>query len=134
MPYLLEQKVGGVVVLHIEGSLIGADLSELGSRFDALIRQTRVRAVIEMSEVEAVTTPAITLMLRTALAVKRAGGRIVFVNARPEPRRTFAWCRLDRILEFVSGNVEEIAKGFAQPMVCTEATGRCDDGCGPSPG
>jgi anti-anti-sigma factor len=112
MPYLLEQSVDGVFVLHIHGNLTGADLCQLEARFEAIVQEKRLRAVIDLSGVVAVSTPGITVMLRTALAVQGAGGRIVFANTQPEVMQTFTWCRLDRILKFVSGDVEGIVQRF----------------------
>jgi anti-anti-sigma factor len=59
--------------------------------------------------VAALTTPAITLMLRAARAIEQRGGKIVFANPRPAIARMFACCRLDAILHF-AGDVEEALK------------------------
>lgn len=109
MIYLDEENIDGVTVLHVRGSLMTAGLTAVEVRFDALASRNAVRAVVDIGQVEALTTPAITLMLRTARAIERDGGKIVFANPRPAVARMFATCRLDAILRFAS-DVDEAMK------------------------
>jgi anti-anti-sigma factor len=102
MALLYEEHVDGVSVLHISGSLTMEGLPAVEARFGALAGSEAARVVADIGNVDAVTTPAITLMLKTAWAVKERGGRMVFANATPGVRRIFAHCGLDIVLDLVS--------------------------------
>jgi anti-anti-sigma factor len=102
MAKLTEDNIDGVTVLRISGSLTVTGMSEFEQRFNALASQKAVRAIVDMSAVDALTTPAITIMLRTARAVEQSGGKLVFANPRPAIARMFACCRLDLVLPFAA--------------------------------
>src|SRR5580765_7551103 len=63
MIYLDEENIDGVTVLHVRGTLMTAGLTAIEARFDTLARRRAVRAVIDIGQVEALTTPAISLLL-----------------------------------------------------------------------
>ncbi len=101
MAQLFEENLTGITVLRISGSLTLAGLPAIEARLNALALKRGVRVVADIGQVDAITTPAITVMLRTARAIERGGGMMVFANATPTIARTFACCRLDRVLRFV---------------------------------
>jgi anti-anti-sigma factor len=102
MAQLFEENLAGITVLRISGSLTLAGLPAIEARLDALAVVRGVRVVADIGQVDAITTPAITVMLRTSRAIERGGGVMVFANANPTIARIFACCRLDRVMEFVS--------------------------------
>ena len=102
MLQLFEENIDGITVLYISGSLTPAGLPAVEARFDGLAGRKAARVVADLGDVDAITTPAFTLMLRTARAVKERGGMMVFANAKPEVRKTFACCRLDLVLDLAS--------------------------------
>ena len=99
--HLSEENIDGVIILRIVGSLTIAALHEIEARFDEIAEAHGARVVADIERVDALTTPAISLMLRTARAVARNGGRMIFARARPSIARMFACCRLDLVLELV---------------------------------
>jgi anti-anti-sigma factor len=102
MAQISEEIIEGVAVLRVSGSLMQESLSAVETRFNALAGEKGVRVVADIGQVNALSTPAITLMLRTARAVEQGGGRMVFANPTPASARTFAVCRLDAVLDFAS--------------------------------
>ncbi|HEX3356690.1 MAG TPA: STAS domain-containing protein [Tepidisphaeraceae bacterium] len=102
MTHLLEENIDGVTVLRISGSLTVAGLPEIEARFNTLLEKKNICVVADLAQVDAITTPAITLMLRTARTIEKNGGKMVFASARPNLRKIFACCRLDRVLTFES--------------------------------
>jgi anti-anti-sigma factor len=102
MAELYEERVRGVTVLRISGSLNPAGLTAVEAAFEALAGRNDVHVVADLGEVDTITTPAFTLMLRTARAVNERGGVMVFANATPNVRRIFECCRLDLVLNLVS--------------------------------
>jgi anti-anti-sigma factor len=101
MAQLYEEHVNGVTVFHISGDLTMAGLPAVEAGFGALAGREAARVVADIGHVDAVTTPAITLMLKTAWAVKERGGMMVFANPTPNVRRVFAHCGLDIVLDLV---------------------------------
>ena len=102
MAELYEELVRGVTVLRLSGSLNPAGLTAVEAAFDALAGRNDAHVVADLGEVDTITTPAFTLMLRTARAVNERGGVMVFANATPNVRRIFECCRLDLVLNLVS--------------------------------
>ena len=102
MAELYEERVSGVTVLRISGSLNPAGLAPVEEAFDALAGRNDLRVIADLGNVDTITTPAFTLMLRTARAVNERGGIMVFANATPNVRRIFECCRLDLVLNLVS--------------------------------
>jgi len=114
MAHLEEENIDGVTVLHIRGNLMSDGLLGIEPRFHALAQEHEVRIVVDMGQVGALTTPSITLMLRTTRAVAGNQGRIIFANLQPTIARMFACCRLDLVLKFapdVAEAVRECASG-----------------------
>jgi anti-anti-sigma factor len=106
---LFEEHVNGVTVFHISGSLTMEGLPAVEARFGALADREAARVVADIGQVDAVTTPAITLMLKTAWAVKERGGMMVFANLTPNVRGIFAHCGLDLVLD-LAGDVAAAVK------------------------
>jgi anti-anti-sigma factor len=100
MAYLIEESIDGIAVLRIRGSLTADGMDQIERRFDELARAKGVCVIADLARVEALTTPAITLMLRASRAIEHAGGKMVFANPRPAIARMFACCRLDAVLTF----------------------------------
>ena len=69
------------------------------AHFGALADRDAARVVVDIGEVDAVTTHAMTLMLKTVWAVKERGGMMVFASAAPAVRRVFERCGLDIVLD-----------------------------------
>ena len=102
MAQRFEESINGVTVCHISGSLTLAGMAAVEARFNVLASRTIVRVVADIGQVDAITTPAISLMLRTAWAVEERGGMMVFANATPAIRRIVECCRLDNVPNFAS--------------------------------
>ena len=58
--------------------------------------------MVDIGGVDAVTTHAMTLMLKTVWAVKERGGMMVFANPTPGVRRVFERCGLDIVLDLAT--------------------------------
>ena len=87
MAQLFEENLTGITVLRISGSLTLAGLPAIEARLNAIALERGVRVVADIGQVDAITTPAITVMLRTARAIERGGGMMVFANANPDDRQ-----------------------------------------------
>jgi anti-anti-sigma factor len=122
MTQISEESVGGVTVLHMAGSLTLAGLVDADARFGALARSRATRVVVDISGVDAMSTPAITLVLKTARAIEQRGGSIVFAGPSPHVRRVLAYCRLDLVLKLADDvdaairALQDGAHGLASPF------------------
>src|SRR5687768_3662627 len=100
MVHLFEEHVDGVIVFHVSGSLTMTNLvaAAAEAHFGGLGDREGAHVVVDIGGVDAVTSHAMTLMLRTVWAVKERGGMMVFANPTPDVRRIFARCGLDIVL------------------------------------
>ncbi|HEX3358875.1 MAG TPA: STAS domain-containing protein [Tepidisphaeraceae bacterium] len=109
MAQISEEIIDGVTVLHLGGSLTQDCVPEIEKRFGELARVKKARAVIEVGEVDAITTPAIAIFLGTVRAIEAGGGKLVFANAQGIIGDIFARCRLDAIFT-LAGSVPAAVK------------------------
>jgi anti-anti-sigma factor len=106
---LAEEIIDDVTVLHLSGSLTQDNIPLIESRLRLLTAHNSPRIVIDVNEVDAVTTPAITMFLTALRAAEATGGRVVFANVSGITGDIFTRCRLDVIFT-MSGSVEEAVK------------------------
>jgi anti-anti-sigma factor len=106
MVRLIESNLDGVLLFRVFGNLMAGDLSPIENRFDALAVEEGVRAVVDMSRADAMTTPAITILLRTSREISKRGGKFVLANLPRAIARMFTCCRLDVVFD-VAGDVDE---------------------------
>jgi|SRR5688500_18512102 anti-sigma B factor antagonist/stage II sporulation protein AA (anti-sigma F factor antagonist) len=93
-----KQDVEGIRVLRLSGSLTQHDVEELEPSFEAALPDG-TRAVIDLADVELITTPGITLIISTTKRLHDTRGRVVFTAARPGVLDVLRRCRLDEVLE-----------------------------------
>ena len=97
--------VDGVRVLRLAGSLTQQGVQGMEPAFeDALPDGTR--AVVDLREVDLITTPGITLMLAATQRLRRTGGRVVFTAASGVVLDLLHRCRLDEVLELAKSEPE----------------------------
>ena len=95
----LQQKVlDGVTVLHFVGSLTQEEVSTIEPSFKASLGGSSPRIVIDLAEVDAVTTPAISMFLSASRTAEKAGGKVIFTGVRGLIADILHRCRLDAIL------------------------------------
>jgi anti-anti-sigma factor len=109
MANLAEEIIDDVTVLHLSGSLTQDHVPLIESRLRLLAVQKAPRIVIDIDEVDAITTPAITIFLTTLRAVEANGGRMIFSNVSGITGEIFTRCRLDVIFT-IAPTVEEAVK------------------------
>src|SRR5437867_12196674 len=95
----LDQKVvGGVTVLAFAGSLTQEEVAAIEPSFQAAIGNKAPRVVIDLAQVDAVTTPAISMFLAASRLAEKAGGKVIFTGVRGLIADILHRCRLDAIL------------------------------------
>ena len=93
-----QNDVDGVRVLRLSGSLTQHGVQTMEPQLDQALPDG-ARAVINIGDVDLITTPGIALILSAAQRLSRTGGRVVFTAARPTIRDLLHRCRLDEVLD-----------------------------------
>jgi anti-anti-sigma factor len=93
----------GVVVLRLHGTLTTEGVEALQPSFVHTTHQPQIRAVIDLTDVDMLTTPAISMFISASIAAKNAGGQIIFTEASPPVRDVLKRLRLHSILKTVPG-------------------------------
>ena len=97
--------VDGVRVLRLVGSLTQQGVQGMESSLEDALPDG-ARAVVDLRDVDLVTTPGITLMLAATQRLRRTGGRVVFSAARGTVLELLHRCRLDEVLELAPSEPE----------------------------
>ena len=91
----------GMIVIHEAGGL-GEHIKDVTNRV--------AKTLIDLTEVEMVTTPALSMFLAAASAAKNSGGRLIFTESRPPVRDILKRLRLHSVLQTVPGYEEALAE------------------------
>jgi anti-anti-sigma factor len=111
MTTLDEQQIDGVRVLRISGSLTQQGVDQIGPAFEAAVPDG-ARAVVDLGDVDLITTPGLTLFVSATQRMRNTQGRVVFTAAKGIVLDLIKRCRLDAVLEIEddSGQAVERAK------------------------
>lgn len=100
----------GVTVLKLNGSLNAAELADVEKAFHEATHRNGAAVVIDLSNVDFLTTPAISMFLEAARALKDTGGKIVATGPQPRVGEVLKRLRLDSLLPVASTVAEGIKK------------------------
>src|SRR5262245_55445585 len=92
-----------LTVVKLKGSLTNEGLEQVERSFEAVTGRPGARTVVDLTGVEMVTTPALSMFIAAANQAKSTGGRIIFTETRPPVRDVLKRLRLHSILETVPG-------------------------------
>lgn len=104
-----QREVDGVRVLRLSGSLTQHGVQSMEPEFDQALPDG-ARAVVDIGDVDLITTPGIALILSASQRLRRTGGRVVFTSARPTVRDLLHRCRLDQVLEMEEAEPAALAR------------------------
>lgn len=99
-----------LTILKLKGSLTSEELESLEEPFASITQRPGARVVIDLTGVEMVTTPALSLFVAAATSAKRSGGKVVFTETTPPVRDVLQRLRLHSILQTVPGLEEAITR------------------------
>ena len=106
-------KLDDLIILKINGSLTAEEIAQVEQPFAVLTAQPGARIVVDLTNVEIVTTPALSMFIAAANHAKHSGGKLVFTHATPPVRDILHRLRLSAILITVPGLDEAIAQARA---------------------
>src|SRR3954468_12759656 len=110
MATLQHTELGDVSVLKLKGSLTMEGLDEVQDQFQQLTRRPACHTLVDLTEVDMVTTPTLSMFLAAASAAKNSGGRIIFTESRPPVRDILKRLRLHSVLHTIPGYEEALAE------------------------
>jgi len=100
----------GVTVLRIEGNLTAADVLQIEPEFKASAYVPGRRLVIDLSKVEMLATPAITMFMGAMMFQRNNNGRVIFTGTEGAIDKLLRICRLDLIMTIVHGTDAAVAQ------------------------
>ena len=109
MATLDQSDIDGVPVLRIAGALTVGEAERLSPLLCAAVAAARPGAVVDLSGVEVVATPGLTMLLGAQRAANDAGGVMVLTGLRGVVADVIHRCRLDVVLT-IAGTVEAAVK------------------------
>ncbi len=109
MASLEKQDVDGIRLLRLSGSLTQEGVDGLEPEFIAALPDG-TRAVVDLADVNLITTPGLTLIISTTQRLRDTRGRIIFTAARAGVLDVLRRCRLDEVLELADDRRQAIEK------------------------
>jgi anti-sigma B factor antagonist/stage II sporulation protein AA (anti-sigma F factor antagonist) len=101
----------GIRLLRLSGSLTQQDMDALEPAVEKALPDGS-RAVVDLADVDLVTTPGLALIISITKRLRGTRGRVVFANARACVRDVLRRCKLDEVIEMAASRDEavELAK------------------------
>ena len=102
-------EVDGLTIFRFDGPLNQEGLEEVEASFESALRRPGVRGVVDLTHVEMVTTPALSMFISAAAAARESGGKLVFTESTPPVRDVLKRLRLHNVLETIEGLEEAMS-------------------------
>ena len=99
-----------VTIVALDGSLAGIEVRELQPRFNAITHAPGRRLVVDLSNVEILNTPAISLFISSVMYQREHGGKVVFTGTEGTIDRLLKLCKLDAVMCVVNDRAAAIAE------------------------
>jgi anti-sigma B factor antagonist len=110
MANLEQTDVDGVTVLRLKGTLDRIELSDVERTFHAATHRDHASVVIDLADVNFLTTPAIAMFLEAAKTLRHSGGRVVVTRPSPRVEDVLRRLRLDALMPVMRSVAEGIAR------------------------
>ncbi|MGE5608030.1 MAG: STAS domain-containing protein [Bacillota bacterium] len=91
----------GLTVLKLKGMLTSEEVHEVEMPFLSIADRPGARVVVDLGEVEMVTTPGLSMFIAAASRAKQSGGKLVFTEAKPPVSEILDRLRLNTVLTTV---------------------------------
>lgn len=93
----------GLTIVQLRGSLTVEGVAKVENDFAAATHRPQGRVVVDLTGVEMVTTPALSMFIDAANFLKSNGGKVVFTETTEPVRDVLRRLRLTLILRTVEG-------------------------------
>jgi anti-sigma B factor antagonist/stage II sporulation protein AA (anti-sigma F factor antagonist) len=106
MAVVQEQRdLEGIRLLRLSGSLTQEGMDALEPTVEKALPDGS-RAVVDLADVDLVTTPGLALIISTTQRLRGTRGRVIFAGARRGVLDVLRRCKLDEVIE-IAGDREE---------------------------
>jgi anti-sigma B factor antagonist/stage II sporulation protein AA (anti-sigma F factor antagonist) len=95
----------GIRLLRLSGSLTQQGIEALEPAVEQALPDGS-RAVVDLGDVDHVTTPGLALIISTTKRLRDTRGRVIFANARGNVLDVLHRCKLDEVIE-IAGDRDE---------------------------
>lgn len=99
-----------VTVFHFRGQLSAGEVVLLEPGFTQAALRPGARVVIDLSQVELLTTPAITMFMKAMNFQRQNSGRVIFTGTQGAIDKLLHVCRLDLIMTIVHDPAAAVAQ------------------------
>jgi len=110
MATLNQTHIQGLTILKLSGSLDNEGIEQVEGLFHEATSRPGAHVVVDLTGVDMVTTPALSLFIAAAHAVRGSGGAIAFAESPPPVRDVLQRLRLQSVLHTVPSLDEAIAQ------------------------
>ena len=104
----------GIARIVLAGRMDAAGAGQIDMRFTALTATSAAQIVVDMAQVPFVSSIGIRLLLSSAKALTRRGGRMVIASPQPLVKETLALARIDALIP-VYGDLESACTALKAP-------------------
>jgi anti-anti-sigma factor len=110
MSRLVVEQLEGVSVIRLIGPMSAAEVQRLQPSFQEAAQGDVKRVVVDLSKVELLATPAITMFISAMNFQRKQGGRLIFTGTDGAIDKLLRVCRLDLIMTIVHDPEAAIAQ------------------------
>lgn len=93
--------IGRTAILTLKGHISTAESQVLSESLDAVICDNFATVVVDMADVEIITSDGLGALIRARKAASEAGGQLILSGLRGNIRDLFKMTRLDKIFTIV---------------------------------
>lgn len=111
---IAERVVGDVTILDMQGRLVLDETEFFRRRVDELLRQNRLKVVLNLKDVTYIDSAGVGMMVGKYLSVRRLGGDIKLLHLSPRSYRVMTITKLLTVFEAFDSEEQAIA-AFATP-------------------
>jgi len=86
---LMEEQVGGVVVVLVKGRLDSTTSPVLGDRLSQILSVTKVRLVVDFSQLEYISSAGFRVLLQAAKRADQNAAKLVLCGVSGQTRKLF---------------------------------------------
>ena len=94
-----KEDIGLITLLKVHGELDFENTVWLRGEFHDLIKKDRIRMILDLSNVEIISSYTVGVFVAFARDLREKGGDLVFLNLQPRVLRTFEATRINHILD-----------------------------------
>ncbi len=110
-----ERAVEGITILDMQGRFVLDEVDLFRRRIEELIRQKRVRIVLNLKDITYIDSAGVGMMVGKYLSVRRHGGDIKLLRLSPRSQRVMTITRLLTVFEAFDSEEQAIASFASAP-------------------